>query len=75
MENKDRRLTIGDIVNNPAFDVHCYVRVMDAANPDIQLMECYGMDWFPDYILSGKLSYITIQDGYLILEAEQEKYE
>ena len=35
MENKDRRLTIDDIVNNPAFDVHCYIRVMDAANPYI----------------------------------------
>lgn len=73
MENKDRRLTIGDIVLNPAFDKNCRVRIVDAADPGIQLWACYGRNLFPDDIFNRKLAGITVQDNCLILEAERER--
>lgn len=62
-------ITIGDILTNKNFDVNCAIWITDSNDQETILWDGYGNATCPEDLLTKPLTYITVRNNHLVLEA------
>lgn len=73
MNTPDMSITVGHIISNPEFDVNCEVAITSDLDQEEILHESYGGTDCPVELLIKPVSYITIRNDKLIIEAKMEE--
>lgn len=66
----DAEITVGHIIANPNFDCNCYVRIVHSCDGEEILHQSYGGADCPAELLVKNVSYITIRNDMLTIEAK-----